>query len=235
MAFKRWNILIDFDGTLHNTESVYASKLDGLFGLDGEKLYHIFLFDVHRKIVHEHYPKRHGDLELHWRLLLQHLGKPYDSDTANLLAVRFQKADKAILENPRLFHEVPLFLNRVVKAGNRLCLSTGGKSLEKAEAITRVLGTNYFSNVLDEATLGCPKHLPLYYENALKQLVWKAGNTFSIGDTILTDIYPAKTVGMKTIWINRRKEKTPTKLRRIPDYETSDLISALDFLHAMSK
>lgn len=233
MFNRRWNILIDFDGTLHDTESVYASKLDGLFGLDGRRLFHIFLFDIHRKVVHEHYPQRHDDLDLHWRLLLHRLGEPFDSDKANLLAARFKEADKAIIENPRLFHEVPLFLARVVKAGHRLCLSSGGgNSLEKAEAMTRVLGKNYFGNVVGEEIVGCLKHEPAYYEEALKKLSWKAKNTVSIGDTILTDIYPARMVGMKTVWVNRRDEKAPTELGRTPDYEAFNLISALDYLHS---
>ena len=232
MLERMWNILIDFDGTLHDTESVYASKLDGLFGLAGEELYHIFLVDIHRKVVHERYPHRHDDLDLHWRLLLQHLREPYDGDTANLLAVRFKEADKTILENPKLFHEAPSFLDHVVKAGHRLCLSTGGQnSLKKAEAITRVLGTNYFVDVLGEEILGYLKHEPAYYEEALEKLSWRAKNTVSIGDTIVTDIYPAKVVGMKTMWVNRRDEKRPTEPERTPDYETSNLISALDLLH----
>ena len=231
MFKKRWNILIDFDGTLHDTESVYASKLDGLFGLKGENLYHIFLVDVHRNIIHEQYPRGHDDLDLHWRLLLRYLGQPYDSDTTNLLTVRFKEANKAILENPKLFREVPLFLDRIVKAGHRLCLSTGGQnSLMKAEAVTRVLGTDYFDNVLGEEILGHLKHEPAYYEEALKKLSWKAENTASIGDTIVTDIYPAKVVGMKTVWVNRKNEKQPTEAERTPDYETSNLTSTLDFL-----
>jgi len=232
MLEKIWNMLVDFDGTLHDTESVYASKLDGLFGLAGEELYHIFLVDIHRQVVHERYPHRHDDLDLHLRLLLKHLGEPYDSDKATLLAVRFKEVDKTILENPKLFHEAPLFLDHVVTAGHRLCLSTGGQnSLKKAEAITRVLGTNYFVDVLGEEILGYLKHEPAYYTEALERLSWRAENTVSIGDTIVTDVYPAKVVGLKTIWVNRRDEKRPTEPERTPDYETSNLTSALDLLH----
>lgn len=103
--------------------------------------------------------------------------------------------------------------------------------MKKAEAVTRVLGTNYFDNVLGEEMLGYLKHEPSYYEEALKKLSWKAENTVSIGDTIVTDIYPAKVVGIKTIWVNRRNEKRPTEPERTPDCETSNLTSALDFLH----
>jgi FMN phosphatase YigB (HAD superfamily) len=50
-------------------------------------------------------------------------------------------------------------------------------------------------------------------------------------DTIVTDIYPAKVVGLKTVWVNRRAEKRPTEPERTPDYETSNLVSTLDLLH----
>lgn len=232
MFKRRWNILIDFDGTLHDTESVYAQNLDRLLGFDGRKLYHIFLFDIHRRIVHKYYPQSHDDLDLHWRLLLQHLGKPIDSDLKNSLATRFKRAKKAVLTNPKLFHDTPTFLENAVNAGHRLCLSTGGgDSLKKGETLARVLGRNYFDNILGEELLGCLKHEPLYYEEALRNLSWKAEDTVSIGDTILTDIYPAKLVGIKTIWVNRTNEKTPTEPERTPDYETSKLTSALDLLN----
>ena len=232
MFKRRWNILIDFDGTLHDTESVYAENLDGLLGLDGRKLYHVFLFDIHRKIIHKHYPQRHEDLDLHWKLLLKHLGKPVVNDGKNLLANRFKEAQNAVLVKPRLFHETPLFLDRVFKDGHRLCLSTGGgDSLEKAEALTRVLGKKYFDNILGEEILGCLKHEPIYYKVALETLSWKAEDTLSVGDTLLTDIYPAKLVGIKTIWVNRNNEKAPGEPERRPDHETQNLISVLDALN----
>ena len=225
MLGKRWKLLIDFDGTLHDTEYVYAQRLDGLLDLDGRELFRTFLFDIHRKIVHEHYPQRHNDLDLHWKLLLEHLGEPFDAEKINLLTLHFKEAERAVLENPRLFPDVSQFLDQVAKAHHRLCLSTGGgTSLEKAEALTRELGTNYFKNVVGEEILGCLKHEPLYYERALKKLSWKAENTISIGDTILTDIHPAKVVGIRTIWVNRRNEKTHTKPNYTPDHETSNLV-----------
>lgn len=235
MFKSRWNILIDFDGTLHDTESVYAENLDGLLGLDGRRLYHVFLFDVHRKIIHKHYPQRHDDLDLHWKLLLEHLGKPIENEGKNLLATRFKEAQEAVLVNPRLFHDTPEFLDRVVKDGHRLCLSTGGGvSLEKAEALTRVLGKKYFDNVLGEEILGCLKHQPKYYEKALRTLSWKAEGTLSIGDALLTDIYPAKLAGIKTIWVNRNNEKAPAEPERTPEHETANLTAVLDILNTLS-
>jgi len=225
------NILIDFDGTLHDTESVFALKLDGLFDINGRKLFDMYLIDIHRKIIHEHYPQRHDDLKFHWRLLLNKLREPINNDRLNLLVTRFEEANKSILEKPKLFDETPSFLKSLSQKGYRLCLSTGGgNSLKKAETMTRVLGTNYFDEVLGEETLGCLKHNPLYYKEALKKLDWKAKNTVSVGDSISTDIYPAKKTGLRTLWVNRRQEKPPTSPERVPTYEVTNLISALVYL-----
>ena len=235
MSAMKWNILIDFDGTLHDTESVYTAKLDGLFGLDGRKLFRNFLFDIHRKIIHEHYPQKHDDLNFHWKLLLQHIGEPYESSTVKSLATQFKEAKKTIFEHPRLFPEVSAFLDRVAEAGYPLCLSTGGRnSREKAEAVTRVLGKNYFDHVLGEDLLNYLKHEPNYYRAALRKLGWNAESTVSIGDTVFTDIYPAEVVGIKTIWVNRKTEQTLVRSQRTPISEVSNLISALNLLNRWS-
>ena len=73
MVKKKWNVLIDFDGTLHDTETIFSLILEGLFGLDGKTLYQIYLFDIHRKIIHEHFPERHNDTRFQCKLLCHHL------------------------------------------------------------------------------------------------------------------------------------------------------------------
>jgi FMN phosphatase YigB (HAD superfamily) len=225
------NVLIDFDGTLNESEPIFASKLDGILDRDGRALFQIYLHDIHRTVVHENYPDKHDDVAFHWGLLLQRIGASHDVQTVNLLTNRYRDAENAIFKRPRLFPDVTPFLERAVNSGYHLCLSTGGgNSLKKAEAVTRVLSRNYFAFVLGEETLDQLKHDPSYYEAALKTLSWKAGETVSIGDTILTDIYPAKVVGINTIWVNRKNEEPPTHRMRRPDHETSNLILALDFL-----
>jgi len=230
MVQRLKTVLIDYDGTLHDSDAVFASKLDGLFGLNGRDLYRIYLVDVHRNIVHEQYPERHDDWNLHWRLLLQHLGRPYNREEAELLNTRFGEAAKAAYTNPRFFPDTFPFLNRLSEANYEIVLSTGQGSLKKAENLRRTAGKDYFSQVFGEEILGRLKNDPAYYREVLKRLGARAEQTVSIGDTILTDIYPAKVVGIKTIWVNRRGEKPPTNSERTPDHEVLNLISALDYL-----
>ena len=223
------NVLVDFDGTLHDTNLVYAARLDGLFGREGKTLYHMFLFDIHRRVVHKRYPERHDDMDLHLRLLLEHLGEPYNSKNVNLLASRFGAASEDVIKNPMFYPEVATFLDRAVKAGFKLCLSTGGgNTLQKAEAITRVLGS-YFSEVIGEELLGFQKHDPSYYREALRKLGWRAEETASVGDTLETDILPARAVGIRTIWLDRNSE-APASVDSKADYTAPNLLSALEYL-----
>jgi len=223
------NVLVDFDGTLHDTDLVYAARLDGLFGREGKTLYHMFLFDIHRRVVHKRYPERHDDMDLHLRLLLEHLGEPYNSKNANLLASRFGAASEDVIKNPMFYPQAATFLDRAVKAGFKLCLSTGGgNTLQKADAVTRVLGS-YFSEVIGEELLGFQKHDPSYYREALRKLGWRAEETASVGDTLETDILPARAVGIGTIWLDRNSE-APASVDSKADYTAPDLLSALEYL-----
>ena len=78
MTKNNWNLLIDFDGTLHDTETIFAEKLNGIFGLDGQTMYNIYLFEIHRKLVHEFFPKKHDERDFHHELLCDFLKKPKD-------------------------------------------------------------------------------------------------------------------------------------------------------------
>lgn len=174
MSSVCWNILVDFDGTLHKTEHVFASKLDGLFGMKGIQLFNIYLLEIHRKIVHLEHPLRHDDMKLHWSLLLNHLGISYDDKKANLLSIKFKEAMDDILRNPLLFPDAQDFLKGATKNGYTLCLSTGENSQEKAEAVEKALGNNYFHYVIGEDILGHLKNEESYYNEALKWLRWKS-------------------------------------------------------------
>jgi putative hydrolase of the HAD superfamily len=230
MVQKVRTILVDYDGTLHDSDAVFASKLNGLLGLSGRDLYRIYLVDIHRNIVHEHYPKRHDDMDFHWRLLFQYLGRPYNGEEATLLDARFREAAEAVVKSPKFFTDTFPFLDRLTESNYEVVLSTGQRSLEKAEALRRAGGKDYFSRVIGEEILGYLKNDPTYYREALRRLDTTAERTISIGDTILTDVYPAKVVGIKTIWVNRSGERPPTDHGRAPDYEVPNLISALDYL-----
>jgi FMN phosphatase YigB (HAD superfamily) len=189
------------------------------------------MFDVHRKIVHEKYPERHDDTKLHWRLLFKHLNMPFSNEKANQLTLRFKEAEESVFKKPKFFSSVPVFLKKLAENGYGLCLSTGGgTSLRKSELLAEFLGKNYFDNVLGEEILGILKNQPSYYKKALQRMDWSSDNTVSVGDTIFTDVIPAKKIGIGTIWINRNHQGSPNEAAKKPNYEVLDLKSALKCL-----
>ncbi len=223
-------ILMDYDGTLHDNDAVLTRSLDGILGMRGEDLYHIYVFDIHRALIHTRYLERHDDTMFHCRLLFQHLARPFDPEIAQLICDKFNEASEKARSSPIYFRDAQPALDILKKWGLKICLSTGRNAEEKAMTLERETGTKYFDHVFSEPTLGYLKTEPEYYQIALEKAEAKAGETVSIGDTPLSDIRPAKMAGIRTIWVNRRGEPEPDAENQRADYEVSNLTEATHLL-----
>ncbi len=224
-------VLMDFDGTIHDWDAVLIRSLDGILGLSGRELYRIYVYDIHRAIVHTRYPERHDDMMFHCRLIFQHLHMAFDPEAAELICRRFEEAAEQARRKPIYFDDAIPALEEMMRLGLRLCLSTGKYAKEKAETLERVTGTRYFDHAFSEASLGHLKTEPAYYQIALEQAGTRPEKAVSIGDTPMSDISPARAVGIMTIWVNRRGEPTPSDHDQRPDHEVSNLLEALEVLH----
>ncbi len=227
------SVLVDYDETLHDTESIFASKMDGIFNISGREVYRKFMYEVHMKVIHQKYPERHDDWNFQGKLLCKLLDEPYDQHKINLLSSRFKEASQAMLDSPILFTDTHNFLESLTNAGYMLSLSSGKKSKEKAAGIKRILGKDYFKFTLGSEVVGHDKLELAYYQGALKIVGSTPEETLSIGDNILIDIYPAKAVGIKTLWVNRQRMNPPEDPKMNPDFEVSDLTQALDVILKM--
>ena len=76
------------------------------------------------------------------------------------------------------------------------------------------------------------KDNPAYYKEALNRLSWKNKRAVSIGDSLNTDIYPAKLVGIKTVWVDRSNLNKELNAEKTPWHTVNDLISAIDFIES---
>ncbi|RLI07802.1 hypothetical protein DRO42_07505 [Candidatus Bathyarchaeota archaeon] len=223
-------VLMDFDGTIHDWDSVLIHSLDGVLGLSGRELYHIYVYDVHRAIVHTRHPERHDDMMFHCRLIFQHLHRPFDPEVAELICRRFEEASERARRQPIYFDDAIPALDRMRERGLRLCLSTGRGAEEKAETLERMTGTRYFSHIFSEPSIGHLKTEPAYYRAALMRAGSRPEETVSVGDTPMSDIRPARAAGIRTIWVNRRGEPTPSEADQRPDHEVRDLLEAAELL-----
>ena len=85
---------------------------------------------------------------------------------------------------------------------------------------------NLFDYVFSESNIGYLKTNPKYYEKILEHIDSTPTETVSIGDTPLSDIRPAKIVGKRTIWVNRRNEPEPSKKDQKADNKVNNLLEA---------
>ena len=223
-------VLMDYDGTIHDWDAVLIRSLDGIFGLSGRELYRIYVYDVHRAIVHIRHPKRHDDMMFHCKLIFQHLNKPFDPEAAELICRKFDEASEQARSNPIYFADAIPTLDRMREMGLKLCLSTGTGAEEKAETLERFTGVRYFNHIFSEANIGYLKTDTSYYRIALERAASRPDETVSIGDTPMSDIRPARVVGIRTIWVNRRSEPAPDDHDHGPDHEVHDLLDAVELL-----
>jgi putative hydrolase of the HAD superfamily len=220
-------VLMDYDGTLHDWDSVLHSTLDGILGLSGEELLRTWTFEIHRGIIHKRHMEMHDDMMFHCRLLFRYLELLYDAGTAELICRKFEEAGERARNDPIYFPDAIPALNTIKGMGLRLCLSTGTYAEVKAETLTRVTGAYYFDHVISEPAIGCFKTEPGYYRTALEWARSRPGETVSVGDTPLSDIRPARMVGIRTIWVNRRGEPEPSAEDERADHEVGDLLEAV--------
>lgn len=224
------SILIDYDGTLHDSDSKFIARFDPparALGLTGEKLWEIYLFKIHRGIVHKRFPERHADAEFHCKLIFEYLDKSYDKPLAGQIINAFKAAEEECWKRPSFFPDALEFLNRI--AGRyKVCLITGEHAKEKAECLEKFGRRKYFDLVLGEGLIGYRKTEPKYYARALKFSNSRARETVVIGDTLTHEVLPAKSVGIKTIWVNRKDEIAGEEAK--PDHEVKNLLEALNHL-----
>lgn len=223
-------LFIDYDGTLHDSDAKYAAKLDGILGLDGMQIWKAYL-TVHRGIVHTQYPDKHDDFFFHQRLLFDYLEKPYDDNVARILAGRFRQAQQETWTHPSFYPDALPFLNKV-RDKHVLCLTTGDYAPEKAKALAKAGGVNYFSYAFDKDHLGLKGHSNSYYKNAVRATKSCPQDVLVIGDSLEHDISAAKGAGLAAVWVNRRGIALAENLPK-PDFQAKDLTEVWEYIEGL--
>jgi len=128
------------------------------------------------------------------------------------------------------FPEVPKILSLLARK-YRLGIVTNTSSSEVPDRVLSQLKLrDYFSVVARSAELGIRKPYQGIFYYALRELGAEAEDTAFVGDSIKHDITGAKSIGMKTILIDRRRrykrkilqaDVTLRSLRRLPKILTS--------------
>jgi len=227
-------VLMDYDSTLHDMDGVMELSLEGVLGYSGKDLYNIWVYDIHRAMIHHQFLDRHDDTMFHCELLFSHLNKPFNQETANLIIAKFNDAREQAKKNPVYYHDAIPALTELKEMGLKIFLSTGYDAEEKAKTLEENTGIKFFDKVFSESSLDFLKTETEYYQIALTEAGSSPEETISIGDTPLSDIRPAKLVGIATIWVNRISEPKPGSLDQTADYEVTDLNQAVEIIKSIN-
>ncbi len=218
-------LLVDFDGTLADHESVFAEELDGLLELPGREVFRLWL-EVHREEVHRKFPERHEDPAFHLERAALRAGRRARPGEAERFREAFRRGALRSSTRPRFYRDALEFLRWGLEGEAPLfVLATGDRAAAKARAAERALGRAPFRRILGEEALGIRKDRPEFFRRACARLDLPPREVAYLGDLPLHDVGPARTAGLWTLYVNRKGEGIPKDHPR-PHFEARDLREA---------
>lgn len=200
------HLLIDFDRTLNDSDSVYQKNLNGFLGLTGEEVLRNWEA-IHRDILSKEPREKHEDLELHYKEFLDRFRAEDPVETKAALRRRIRAAQQECWDATALFDDAIPFLNQVKDAGYTLHIATGDYAQQKAEAVELQAQRSLFTRAFDESVLGVGKGKRDYFDRALALLGTSPSEVLVFGDSIPNDIGPALEAGIAAVWVRRQNEK----------------------------
>lgn len=115
-------------------------------------------------------------------------------------------------------------LEALKQRGFRLgVISNGADDLNTYALIDKVNIRTYFEYIISSAAFGKRKPHPGIFRAALEHFQVPAGQAVMIGDTFEADILGAQAVGMNSVWVTHRVQKTTPRSEVRPDAVVSTL------------
>lgn len=100
--------------------------------------------------------------------------------------------------------------------GVKLGMMTNGAGPAQRAKIERFELAAHFEHIIIEGEFGVGKPHPKVYETLLRELGVSPADTWSIGDNLRRDVYPAMEMGMHGIWVDASDRGVPVDWRE-PD------------------
>jgi HAD superfamily hydrolase (TIGR01662 family) len=236
------HILFDLGGTLMHARQDWAPVfLEGDMALTKKLAKHNIQLDpvTFRSRIHEYYAQRDKDFHettYHFvlRELLTELGYA-DVDESILRSAL--DALYAITQANWHIEDDTLDTIRLLKSNHYHLgiLSNAGDDKDVQELVEGFGIRSYFDFVLTSAACFYRKPHPRAFEIALAHWNIAAEESVMVGDSLQADIYGARQLGMKTIWITRRAQFKNDDMQRFkPDFSLRKLAELLPTLERIS-
>ena len=113
-----------------------------------------------------------------------------------------------------------------LKKSFKLGLLTNGAPDIQREKITGSGIDKFFSSIVISGEVGVGKPNPAVFEIILANLNAAPGDTAMIGNSLKSDIQPCKTLGIKSVWLNRDRKENSSDIH--PDLEVFDLYNFME-------
>lgn len=235
-------VLFDLGNTLAGGSDTYeafkasilavASKLRELgFRVDAKRLAEVrlrnraFFTELRKKTLKEVLG------EIWMRRDLEDAGlKPDDSLVKEALRAHCE----AIVNLRYVYDDVLEALEKLMELGYRMAVVSNVSVHWMAEETLRRLGLmHFFEFLVTSASVGWRKPHPAIFDEALRLLGLTSKEAVFVGDDLWADIYGAKSIGMRTVWI-KRKEKVQEPIIN-PDAEVNSLKELMEVILSFSE
>lgn len=145
---------------------------------------------------------------------LEASGSP-DPDHALVIAKRYRSLRD---ERLALLDGAVETIVELTSAGYALGLITNGEAATQRSKIERFSLTEYFAYIGIEGEVGVGKPDEEAYLRALQALGCSPSDAWMVGDNLVWDIFGAQRVGLRAVWVDRRREGLPTDSDARPDH-----------------
>lgn len=191
---------------------------------------------IFRTRLHEYYKQRDKDFqETTYHFVLQELLKElgHAEVPEPVLRSALDAMYAVTQSNWQVEEDTRETLQQLKSAQYKLGIfSNAGDDKDVQQLIENFGIRSHFDFVLTSAACFYRKPHPRAFEIALAQWNIEPGEAAMIGDSLEADIYGAKQLGMKTIWITRRAQFGNEEMQRIkPDFsirKLSELVPTLE-------
>ncbi len=140
-----------------------------------------------------------------------------DPDFAEYLSKEFQKQRRKF---HKVFDDTETTLIELKKK-YKLALITNGASDLQREKIKGSKLEKYFDEIVIAGEVGIRKPEPEIFNIVLNRIGTKPNEAIMVGNDLESDIEGAQKIGIKSVWLNRNKEKNQSNIK--PDYEINTI------------
>jgi putative hydrolase of the HAD superfamily len=130
---------------------------------------------------------------------------------------------KTRLENMYIFPESEAILSYLRQKGFKLALLTNGDAETQRQKINRFNLVRYFDPILIEGEMGFGKPDHRVYELALDALELEPKHICMVGDNLIWDVIAPQRLGIRGIWLDRKRRGLPPAIHHAPRYVIHEL------------